>query len=105
MGKSRVQGWRLLSSTQGENDNDQINVSTVPGGANNQNGSFIYTDPRTGLGGTTGVGLANLAIGLADSYTEIGPKSYTPWRGQMYELFVRMHGRSMQSCISIMVSA
>ncbi len=29
---------------QGENDNDQINVSTVPGGANNQNGSFVFTD-------------------------------------------------------------
>ena len=58
----------------GENDNDQINVSTVPGGASNQNGTFFFTDPRTGLGGTSGVGLANLALGLADSYTEIGPK-------------------------------
>jgi Carboxypeptidase regulatory-like domain/TonB-dependent Receptor Plug Domain len=72
---------------QGENDNDQINVSTVPGGANNQNGSFVFTDGRSGLGGTTGVGIANLAVGLADSYTEIGPKSYTKWSGQMYEFF------------------
>src|SRR6201993_1531628 len=54
---------------QGENDNDQINVATVPGGANNQNGSFVFTDTRSGLGGTTGVGIANLALGLADSYT------------------------------------
>lgn len=73
----------------GENDNDQINVSTVPGGANNQNGSFVFTDTRTGLGGTSGVGLANLALGLADSYTEIGPKAYTVWRGQMYEFFAQ----------------
>jgi hypothetical protein len=73
----------------GENDNDQINVSTVPGGANNQNGSFVFTDTRTGLGGTSGVGLANLALGLADSYTEIGPKSYTVWRGLMYEFFAQ----------------
>ncbi len=74
---------------QGENDNDQINVSTVPGGANNQNGSFVFTDTRNGLGGTTGAGIANLALGLADSYTEIGPKAYTSWTGQMYEEFIQ----------------
>ena len=74
---------------QGENDFDQINVATVPGGANNQNGSFVFTDTRTGLGATTNVGLANLALGLADSYTEIGPKSYTTWTGQMYEGFIQ----------------
>jgi hypothetical protein len=73
----------------GENDNDQINVATVPGGASNQNGTFTLTDARTGLGATSGVGLANLALGLADSYTEIGPKSYTAWRGEMYEEFIQ----------------
>jgi len=73
----------------GENDNDQINVATVPGGSNNQNGSFVLSDNRSGLGGTSGVGIANLALGLADSYTEIGPRSYTAWRGQMYEEFVQ----------------
>ena len=74
---------------QGENDYDQINVSTVPGGANNQNGSFVFTDTRNGLGGTTGIGIANLALGLADSYTEIGPKAYTSWTGQQYEFFAQ----------------
>jgi hypothetical protein len=73
----------------GENDNDQINVNTVPNGGNNQNGNFVFTDSRTGLGGTSGVGLVNLALGLADNYTEIGPKSYTAWRGQMYEEFIQ----------------
>ena len=73
----------------GENDGDQINVSTVPGGSNNQNGSFIFTDARTGLGATSGIGMANLALGLADSYTEIGPRAYTIWRGSMYEGFVQ----------------
>jgi hypothetical protein len=73
----------------GENDGDQINVSTVPGGSNNQNGTFTFTDARTGLGATSGVGLANLALGLADSYTEIGPRAYTIWRGSMYEEFVQ----------------
>jgi hypothetical protein len=73
----------------GENDNDQINVSTVPGGASNQNGTFVFTDPRTGLGGTSGVALANLALGLADSYTEIGTRAFTVWRGKMFEYFAQ----------------
>src|ERR1700733_12477631 len=76
-------------SYAGENDNDQINVSTVPGGASNQNGTFFFSDPRTGLGGTSGVGLANLALGLADSYTEIGPKAFTEWRGTLFEEFIQ----------------
>jgi hypothetical protein len=74
---------------QGENDNDQINVSTVPGGASNQNGTFVFTDNRSGLGATTAVSMANLAMGLADSYTEIGQKSYTYWKGLMNEFFVQ----------------
>lgn len=73
----------------GENDNDQINVATVPGGASNQNGTFIFTDARSGLGATTGVSMANLAMGIADSYTEIGQKSYTDWQGSMYEVFAQ----------------
>ncbi|HTZ60058.1 MAG TPA: carboxypeptidase regulatory-like domain-containing protein [Acidobacteriaceae bacterium] len=73
----------------GENDNDQINVDTVPGGASNQNGTFIFTDARTGYGATSGVGLANLALGLADSYTEIGQKAFTVWRGWELEWFLQ----------------
>jgi Carboxypeptidase regulatory-like domain/TonB-dependent Receptor Plug Domain len=73
---------------QGENDGDQINVSTVPGGASNQNGTFQFSDTRTGLGATTGIAMANLAMGMADSYTEIGPRAFTLWRGSMYEFFV-----------------
>ncbi|HEY1497224.1 MAG TPA: carboxypeptidase regulatory-like domain-containing protein [Candidatus Solibacter sp.] len=73
----------------GENDGDQINVSTVPGGASNQNGTFTFTDGRTGLGATSGVGIANLALGLADSYTEIGPRALTIWRGAIFEEFAQ----------------
>jgi hypothetical protein len=73
----------------GENDRDQINVATVPGGSSNQNGTFQFTDSRAGLGATSGVGLANLALGLADSYTEIGPRAYTIWRGDMFEWFAQ----------------
>jgi hypothetical protein len=73
----------------GENDGDQINVSSVPGGSNNQNGTFNFSDARSGLGATSGVGVANLALGLADSYTEIGPRAYTIFRGFLYEWFAQ----------------
>ena len=73
----------------GENDGDQINVSTVPGGASNQNGTFTFTDARTGLGATSTIGIANMALGLADAYTEIGPRSLTIFRGWMDEAFAQ----------------
>jgi hypothetical protein len=71
----------------GENDEDQINVATVPGGSNNQNGNFVFSD--AGTGATSGVSIANLALGYADSYTEIGPRAYTIWRRQMFEEFAQ----------------
>lgn len=68
----------------GENDGDQINVSSVPGGANNQNGQFGFND-----GSYSGVGMANLALGLANSYTEIGQRAETDYRGYLYEWFAQ----------------
>jgi hypothetical protein len=68
----------------GENDEDQINVSTVPGGSNNQNGTFSFNDNTY-----SGVSIANLALGLANSYTEIGPRAYTIWRGWDIEEFAQ----------------
>ena len=55
---------RILLRGSGENDDDQINVQTVPGGSSNQNGTFQFSDARTGLGATSGVSIANLAAGL-----------------------------------------
>lgn len=71
---------------RGEDDDDQINITTVPGGSSNQNGTFTLTDSYAN---GSGLGLANLALGLADSYTEIGPRAYTIWRGAMYESFAQ----------------
>ena len=68
----------------GENDGDQINVSSVPGGANNQNGQFGFSD-----GAYAGLGVANLALGLASSYTEIGQRAETDYRGYVYEWFAQ----------------
>ncbi len=78
----------ILFDYDGENDGDQINVSTVPGGANNQNGNFVFSDAGAGVA-TSGVSIANLALGYADSYTEIGPRAYTIWRGYMFEEFAQ----------------
>ena len=70
----------------GQNDFDQINVSGVPGGTNNQNGRFVFNDSRPG---GAGVAVANAALGLFDTYAEIGQRAYTPYRSQMWEAFVQ----------------
>ena len=70
----------------GENDFDQINVQGVPGGTNNQNGRFVFTDARAGA---SGLAAANAAMGLFDTYAEIGQRSYTPYRGKQFEAFVQ----------------
>jgi hypothetical protein len=73
----------------GENDFDQIQVvATQPGATNNQNGSFSFTDTRTGAI-TSGVASANAALGLFDTYGEIGPKNYTLFRSNMYEYYLQ----------------
>ena len=87
-GNHTLKGGYYLNIS-GENDNDQINVATVPGGASNQNGTFTFTDNHNNLGATTGISMANLAMGIADSYNEIGQKSQTYWRGLLNEFFVQ----------------
>jgi hypothetical protein len=71
----------------GQNDFDQINVSGVPGGTNNQNGRFEFNDVRPGGAPGSGTGLANAALGLFSTYAEIGPRSFTPYRGHLFEFF------------------
>jgi len=73
----------------GENDFDQINVSsTTPGATNNQNGQFVFTDSHNNHA-TTGVAAANTALGQFDTYGEIGQKSYTLFRGNAGEIFAQ----------------
>ena len=60
----------------GENDNDEINVSACPTCTNNQNGQFSFTDSRSGQP-TSGVAAANAALGLFDTYSELGQRAYT----------------------------
>jgi len=64
----------FLWERSGENDNDEINVQACPTCTNNQNGQFLFTDGRAG---GTGVAMANAALGLFDTYSEIGHRAYT----------------------------
>src|SRR5260370_31059762 len=69
-----------------ENHNDETNVSACPTCTNNQNGQFSFTDARSGLP-TSGAAVANAALGLFDTYSELGQRAYTVFRGNMYEAF------------------
>lgn len=70
----------------GENDNDEINVSACPTCTNNQNGQFLFTD--SGPGGT-GSAIANTAIGKFDTYSELGQRAYTIFRGSSFEPYAQ----------------
>ncbi len=72
----------------GENDNDEINVSACPTCTNNQNGQFLFSDSRSN-NPSTGNAIANTAMGLFDSYSELGQRAYTIFRGSSYEPFVQ----------------
>jgi hypothetical protein len=76
----------FLFERSGENDNDEINVQACPTCTNNQNGQFLFTDSRRG---GTGVAVANAALGLFDTYSEIGHRAYTIFRSNMYEGFAQ----------------
>jgi hypothetical protein len=77
-----------LFEKSGENDNDEINVSACPTCTNNQNGQFSFTDTRSGQP-STGNAIANAALGLFDSYSELGQRAYTIFRGSMWEAFAQ----------------
>jgi len=70
----------------GQNDFDQINVAGTPGGTNNQNGRFVFNNSTPNA---TGVAIGNVAIGKFDTYAEIGKRSFTPYRGHMFEWFAQ----------------
>jgi Carboxypeptidase regulatory-like domain len=82
-----------LFEHQGENDNDEINVQACSTCTNNQNGQFSFSDNggkfvRPGFAvASSGAAVANAALGLFDSYSEIGTRAYTIFRGNMWEGF------------------
>lgn len=84
-----------LYEYSGENDNDEINVQACSTCTNNQNGQFLFSDNggkfiRPGYAlASTGAAAANAALGLFDSYSEIGHRAYTVFRGSMWEGFAQ----------------
>jgi len=72
----------------GENDNDEINVSACPTCTKTQNGQFLFTDARSGQP-TSGNAIANAALGLFDTYSELGNRAYTIFRGESYEPYAQ----------------
>jgi predicted heme/steroid binding protein len=83
-----------LWERSGEDDNDEINVQACPTCTNNQNGQFLFTD---GLAGGTGVAVANAALGLFDTYSEIGHRAYTIFRANMWEAFAQDSWKTRQN--------
>ena len=83
-----------LWERSGEDDNDEINVQACPTCTNNQNGQFLFTDGRSG---GTGVAVANTALGLFDSYSEIGHRAYTIFRANMWEGFAQDSWKTRQN--------
>jgi hypothetical protein len=87
----------------GENDNDEINVQACPTCTNNQNGQFLFSDNggkfvRPGYTlASTGVAAANAALGLFDTYSEIGHRAYTLFRGTMWEGFAQDTWKARQN--------
>jgi predicted heme/steroid binding protein len=84
-----------LFERSGENDNDEINVAACSTCTNNQNGQFLFSNNggnfvRPGyLAASTGAAAANAALGLFDTYSEIGHRAYTLFRSHMYEGFAQ----------------
>jgi len=83
----------------GENNFDQIGVATSPGSTNNQNGLFVFTDARTKAAQNSGRAISNAAYGLFDTYGEIGERSYTLFRGNMYEGFAQDQWRATPTVV------
>ena len=70
----------------GEDDFDQINVNSIPGGTNNQNGQFAF---RNSGSARSGVGLADMALGIFTDYAELGERAFTKWRALATDVFVQ----------------
>jgi len=86
-----VQGRHTLKAGvaveySGEDDFDQINVNAIPGGTNNQNGQFAF---RNSSSARSGLGIADMALGLFTDYAEIGERARTNWRALATDIFVQ----------------
>ncbi len=84
-GRHTIKGG-VVFEYSGEDDFDQINVQPIPGSTNNQNGRALFSN---GGSNRTGVAVADAALGLFDSYSEIGQRALTKWRALASDMFVQ----------------
>ena len=70
----------------GEDDFDQINVSAIPGGTNNQNGQFQFSNSTSAR---SGLAISDMALGMFANYAEIGQRAFTKWRSLATDLFLQ----------------
>jgi hypothetical protein len=77
-----------LYERSAENDDDQIAFSTsaTGGTTNNQNGFFTFSS--TNPIGTT-FDVADAALGIYNTYAEVGARNETPNRANLYEFFAQ----------------
>src|SRR5438309_939023 len=78
--------WGAYFEHSGQNDFIQGTTASA-GTTVNQNGDFIFND--TGNPNTTGLAIANAALGNFDQYSEFGVKAYTPYVANALDLFVQ----------------
>ena len=77
----------VLYERAGENDNDQISgQNSVPGQTNNQNGKFEFSSANPA---GTGLDTADAALGIFQSYAEVGQRAETPYRANMFDFFAQ----------------
>ncbi|MGB2714586.1 MAG: carboxypeptidase-like regulatory domain-containing protein [Vicinamibacterales bacterium] len=76
----------VIFEYSGEDDFDQINVSAIPGGTNNQNGQFAFRNSATARSGNA---MADMALGLFQDYAELGQRAFTKWRSLATDLFIQ----------------
>ena len=84
----------LSIEKSGMNDRIQLSFAQAPA-TTNQNGSFRFTDARTGAP-TTGLSAANAALGLFDDYTEFGNKPNTKWLAMAYDFYAQDSWKPMR---------
>ena len=85
-GQPHVQVRHVMYEKSGENDNDEINVSAPARPApTTRTASSLSPIPVRAQPTSAATPSANAALGLFDTYSELGQRAYTIFRGSMYE--------------------
>src|SRR5213593_1537214 len=78
--------WGVFLERSGQNDHIQFTTSSPPA-THNENGMFRFLD--SGNPNTTGLAMANAALGNFNEYAELGGKPITPWVATAFDWFVQ----------------